>query len=167
MKSRVFTIAVMTAFALGLYSLFLASVNAGKMHPADTAGFVRTATSIDSEKIALASGAFVQQDLVYVILYPADTVPGPKVEKTVQRAVRILSDAGTSAGVRLLDPQDPDYTMVVEQNGVDRFPSVLTVIKDRGIVLMTEEINEKNLLGAYHGMWGKTSSCDDAKSTIY
>ncbi len=102
-----------------------------------------------------------------MVLYAAEAGPAPEVETAARSAAQILTDTGTAASIRLLGPRDPDFTTVVTQNDVGRFPAVLAVKKSGGIVLVTDEINEKNLIHAYHGIWGKTSSCDDAKSAVY
>jgi hypothetical protein len=167
LKNVFFLIAVTSAFSLGLYSLFLASASADKKQPSNIAGFLRTATSVDAGKINIALGDLDEQDLVYVILYTAEAGPEPEVEIAARRAAQTLSDSSMSVSVRLLDPGDPDFSTIVTQNGVGHFPAVLTVKKDSGIVLVTDKINEKNLLHAYHGVWGKASSCVDAGSTIY
>jgi hypothetical protein len=167
LKNVFFTVTVTIAFVLGLYSLFLASANADNVQPSTIAGLLRTATSADAEKIEIALGALAEQDLAYVVLYTTEVGPDPKVETAARRAARALTESGMAVSVRLLGPGDPDFTMIVAQNGVGRFPAVLAVKKDGGIVLVTDEINEKNLLHAYQGVWGKTSSCDDSRSAVY
>lgn len=167
LKNGLFTVTVTAAFALGLYSLFLASANAGKVQPSSLSGLLRTAAPADTVKIEMALGALADQDIVFVILYAAETGLDPEVEIEARRAARALTGSGLAVSVRLLGPGDPDFTLIAAQNGVDRFPAVLTVKKDGGIVLLTDEINEKNLVQAYQGVWGKASSCDDASSAVY
>jgi hypothetical protein len=167
LKNVVFTVAVASVFALGLYSLFLASANAGKERPTSVAGLLRTAVPADTEKIERALGVMSEHDLVYVVLSAAKNGPDPDVEAAARKAALALLDSGINVSVRFLDSGDPDFTTVVEQNGVGRFPAVLAVKKSGGIVLVTDKINEKNLLHAYQSVWGKTSSCDDAKSAVY
>ena len=167
MRNVLFTFTVTTAFALGLYSLFLASANAGKVPPSNIAGLLRTAMSADTEKIETALGVMAEQDLVYVVLDTPEVGPDPEVEIAARRAVRSLTDSGLAVSVRFLNPGDPDFTTIVAQNGIGRFPAVLVVKKHGGIALVTNDLNEKNLLHAYLGIWGKTSSCDEARSAIY
>jgi hypothetical protein len=166
-KNLLFTAIVTAAFALGLYSLFLASANAGKVRPSNITRFTRTATSADDEKIETALGNEAEQELIFAVLYSEEIGLDPKLELAALRAARILTDSGVLVQVRLLHPADADFTKIVEQNGIVRFPAVLVVKKGGGIVLVTDEINEKNLLHAYQAIWGKISSCEDAKSAIY
>lgn len=167
LKNVLFTVAVTTVFALGIYSLFLASVNADKMQPLTTEGLLRTATAGDAEQIEITLGSMIDQDLVYVILDTPEEGPDPYVETAALGAARILSDSGLAVSVRVLDPGNPDFTTIVSQNSISRFPAVLAVKRDGGIVLVTADLNEKNLLHAYHAVWGKSSSCDEAKSAVY
>ena len=167
MRHVLFTFTVTTAFALGLHSLFLAFANTDKLQPSATAGMLRTATAADSEKIEVALGAMAKQDLVYVVLDISEVGPDPEVELAARRAARVLADSGMVVSVRLLDPEDPDFTTIVAQNGIGRFPAVMVVKQDGGIVLVTDDLNEENLLHAYLGVWGKTSSCNEARSAIY
>lgn len=167
LKRLFFTVTVITAFALGLYSLFLASANAGRVRPSNIAGLQRTATKADIEKIETALGNLTEQNLVFVVLYKEEIGLDPGIEVAARRAARALSDTGIAVPVRFVGPGDSDFTKIVAQNGIGRFPAVLAVKKDGGILLVTDEITEKSLLHAYRVVWGKTSSCDDAKSAIY
>ncbi len=167
LRNVVFTVTVTTAFALGLYSLFLASASADKVRPLTTAGLLRTATAADGEKIEIALGVLVEQDLVYVVLDKPEVGPDPDVEIAARRAARALTDSGLAVSVRLVDPGDPDFTTIVAQNDISRFPAVLAVKKEGGIVLVTDDLSEKNLLHAYHAVWGKTSSCEEAGAAVY
>lgn len=167
LRNVLFTITVITAFALGIYSLFLAYVNAGKVQPLTTEGLLRTATAVDGEKIKIALGDLTEQDLVYVVLDVPEVSPDPGVEVAAEKAAQALADSGLVVSVRLLDPRDPDFMMVVAQNGISRFPVVLAVKEGGGIVLVTDDLSEKNLLHAYYDVWGKTSSCDEARSAVY
>jgi len=167
LRNVLFTVAVITAFALGLYSLFLASANAGKVKPLTAAGLLRTATAGDTEKIEIALGGLVEQDLVYVVLDTPEVGPDPYVESAARGAVRALVGTGLAVSLRLLDPGNPDFTTIVSQNGIGRFPAVLAVKKDGGIVLVTDDLNEENLLYAYHAVWGKNSDCGAAKNAVY
>jgi hypothetical protein len=160
-------VVVAISFALGLYSLFLAYANAGKVQPLTTEGMFRTATAADSEKIEIALGVLTDRDLVYVVLDSPEVGPDPDVEIAARKAARALNDSGLVASVRLLNPRNSDFTLVVEQNGINRFPAVLAVKKNGGIVLVMDDLSEKNLLYAYYSVLGKTSSCDDAKSAVY
>jgi len=162
-----FTVAVITAFALGFYSLFLASANAGKVQPLTTAGLLRTATAGDTEKIEIALGVLAKQDLVYVILDTPEIGPDPYVEIAARRAAQALADSGLAVSVRLLDPGDPDFKTIVAQNSIGRFPAVLAVKKSGGIVLVTDDLNEENLLHTYFTVWGKNSDCGAAKNAVY
>ncbi len=166
-KNILFTVVVAVSFALGLYSLFLAYANAGKVQPLTTEHMFRTATAADSEKIEIALGVLTDRDLVYVVLDSPELGPDPDVEIAAHKAARALNDSGLVASVRLLNPRNSDFTLVVEQNGINRFPAVLAVKKNGGIVLVMDDLSEKNLLHAYYSVLGKTSSCDDAKSAVY
>lgn len=167
LKNALFTITVTIAFVLGLYSLFLASRSIDEVQQADIVGLIRTATPADAEKIKIALGSLTDQDLVFVVLETAEVGPDPEVEIAARRAARALANSGMHVSVRLLGPADPDLTVIAAQNGVSQFPAVLAVKKDGGIVLVTDEINEKKLLHAYQTVWGKTSSCDDAAKAVY
>jgi hypothetical protein len=167
LKQSLFTVAVTTAFVLGLHSLLLASGNAGGAAPATYAGMVRTATTADAEMIELALGELADFDLVYVILDSSEGGAGMDVEIAARRAAQAYAASGMSAAVRLLDPLDSDFTMTVAQNGVDSFPAVLVVNKAGGIVLVTDGISEESLRNAYMTVWGTASSCEDASSEIY
>jgi hypothetical protein len=162
-----FTVTITTSFALGLYSLFLAYANAGKVQPLITEGLLRTATAADAEKIEIALGVLTDQDLVYVVLDSPEFGPDPDVEMAARKAARALNDSGLDVSVRLLDPGDPDFTTIVAQNSINQFPAVLAVKKEDGIVLVMDDLNEKYLLHAYYRVWGKTSSCDEARSAVY
>lgn len=166
-KNVLFTVAVTAAFALGVYSLFLASANADKAGPSDITGLVRTATPADAGKIEVALGAPAGQDLVYVVLYDAEVGLDAEVEIAARRAARSIAESGIAVSVRLLGPGDADFATIASQNGVVRFPAVLAVKRDGGIVLVTDDINEKTLLDVYEAVWGKKSSCDDAGSGVY
>lgn len=167
MKNVLFTVSVAAAFALGLYSLFLAAANAHDVRSSAAAGFLRTAAAADTGKIDTAFGDPAGQDLVYVVLSDEEVGSAPEAEIAARRAAQTLAASGMTVSVRILGPRDPDFTTIVVQNGVGRFPAVLTVKKDGGIVLVSDVINEKNLLHAYRSVWGKTSSCEDAKSAVY
>lgn len=167
LKNALFTVTVTIAFVLGLYSLFLAARSVGKERQSDTVGLIRTAMPADAERIRIALGSLTDQDIVFVVLETAEVGPDPEVEIAARRAARALAGSGVNVSVRLLGPADPDLALIAAQNGVSRFPAVLAVKKDGGIVLVTDEINEKRLLHAYQRVWGKTSSCDDAATAVY
>jgi len=167
LKNVCFTVIVTTAFALGLYSLYLVGANTDKVQSATVAGLQRTATADNTEQIELALGDLTEQDLVYVVLDRPEDVLAPDAASVAQKAVRTFADSDLDVAVRLLDSGDPNFATIVAQNGIDRFPAVLVVKRDGGIVLVADEISEKNLLHAYNVVWGKTSSCDDAKADIY
>jgi hypothetical protein len=167
MKNVIFALAVTAAFIAGLYSLFLAAANAGRIHTPDVEGLVRTAMPADTGRIELALGGAAGQDLVYVVLYTADTGPAPEVETAARKAARAVAESGIAVSVRFLRPGEPDFATVVTQNNVDRFPAALVVKPDGGIVSVTNGITEKNLIDAYQTVWGKASSCDDASSAVY
>lgn len=167
LKNLAFLVAVTAAFVLGVYSLFLASANADNAQPAKIAGLLRTATSSETGKINIALGDLTDQDVVYVVLHTAEDGQYGAMEIAARRAARTLADSGMNVSVRVLGPSDPDYSEIITQNGVGRFPSVLIVKKDGGIVLVTDEITDKNLLHSYREVWGKASSCDDASSGIF
>ena len=167
LKNALFTVTVTIAFVLGLYSLFLASRSIDKVQQANIVGMIRTATPADAEEIKTALGSLINEDLVFVVLETAEVGRDPEVEIAARRAARALANSGMDVSVRLLGPADPDLTVIAAQNGVTRFPAVLAVKKDGGIVLVTDEINERKLLHAYQRAWGKTSSCDDAAKAVY
>lgn len=167
LKNALFTVTVTVAFVLGLYSLFLAARNVDKVQQSDIVGLIRTATPADAEKIRIALGSLTDQDLVFVVLEAAEIGADPEVEIAARRAARALATSGMDVSVRILGPADPDLNLIAAQNGVSRFPAVLAVKKDGGIVLVADEISEKQLLHAYQSVWGKTSSCDDAATAVY
>lgn len=167
MKNVIFAIVVTTAFVAGLYSLFLAAANAGRIQPPDVESLVRTALPADTSRIEAALGDATGQDLVYVVLYTTETGPAPEVEAATRKAARALAESGMTVSVRLLGPGESDFTTVVTQNDVARFPAVLAVKPDGGIVALTNGITEKNLIETYQTVWGKASSCDDASSAVY
>jgi hypothetical protein len=167
LRNALFTVTVTAAFAAGFYSLFLAYANAGKMKPLTTEGLLRTATAADAENIETALGVLADRELAYVLLDTPRAGPDPYVEIMARRAAQALTDSGLAASVRLLNPSDPDFASVVAQNGISRFPAILVVKKDGGIVVVTGDLNEKNLLRAYYRVWGRASSCEEAKSAIY
>jgi hypothetical protein len=167
LKEVVFTVAVTAAFTLGFYSLLLASANKGKALPLTTFGVVRTATAADTEKIVLALGALAEHELVFVVLDTSTAGIDPRPVNAARGAALALADAGTDASVRLLGPRDSDFGPIVMQNQVGRFPAVLAVKEDGGIVLVTDEISEERLLNVYRQVWATTSSCNDAISDIY
>lgn len=162
-----FTLALASAFALGLYSLFLASVNANKTRPLTAEGMRRTATAADAEKIEVALGGLTEPDLVLVVLDASEVAPDLDVEIAVRSAARSLGDSSLAVSIRLLNPAVPDFAPIVAQNGVSRFPAVLAVKKRGGIVLVTDNLSAENLLNVYRVVWGKKSSCEDAKSAVY
>jgi hypothetical protein len=159
--------AIATAFALGVYSLILASVNADKVQPLAISGLVRTATASDMDRIATALGNHSTHELVYVVMDTPELGPDPNVEIAAKAAAQILTDSGLVVSVRVLGPGDLDFAAIVEQNGIGRFPAVLVVKKEGGIVLVSDDLSEKNLLHAYFKVFGKKSSCDGAASEIY
>ncbi|UCC45150.1 MAG: hypothetical protein JSU65_04345 [Candidatus Zixiibacteriota bacterium] len=162
-----FIVTVTTAFALGLYSLFLASANAGKVQPLTTVGLLRTASAADAEKIEIALGVLTEHDLVYVVLDAPELGPDPYVERATRTAAEVLTDSGLVVAVRSVNPANPDFTTIVVQNDISRFPSVLVVKREGGIVLVSDNFSVENLLHAYQSVWGKTSGCGDAASAIY
>lgn len=167
MRNILFIGAVVTTFALGLYSLFLAYANAGKVQPLTTEGLLRTATAADVEKIETALGVLTDQDLIYVVMESPEIGPEPDLEIAARKAARALNDSGLVASVRLLDSGDPDFPTIAAQNGINRFPAVLAVKKDGGIVLVMDDLSDEKLLQAYFIVWGKTSSCEEAGSAVY
>ncbi len=167
LKHVLFAFMVTTAFALGFYSLYLASANAGKARPLTASGLLRTATATDGEKIGIALGDLAEHDLVYVVVDAPEVDADLDATVAARRASRALTDSGLTVSIRLLDPGDPDFTTIVMQNGISRFPAVLAVKKDGGIVLITDDLSEGNLLRAYRKVWGKMSSCEEAASAIY
>lgn len=166
LKVVVFAIGVTTAIVLGLYSLYLAVAHAELAQPSNTADLLRTATASDVGKIETALGALADQDLVYVVLESAELGSDHELETTARKAARSLTDSGMAVAVRQL-AGDPDFTTIVAQNDVVRFPAVLLVKKDGGIVLVSDDLNVDRLLLAYEAVWGKTSSCDEATSALY
>jgi hypothetical protein len=167
LKNILFIVTVTTAFIFGLHSLFLAYRNNNNVQQENMVDLIRTAGPIDTEKINSALGSQSSQDLVFVVLESAEAGPDPEVEIAARNAARALANSGLAVSVRFLDPGDPNFMKIAAQNSLDRFPAVLAVKKSGGIVWVTDEINENNLLHAYQRVWGKTSSCDDAASAIY
>jgi hypothetical protein len=167
LKKVLFTVAVTAAFAFGVYSLFLASANASKVKPLAEEGLVRTATAKDDDQIALALGAMVEPELVYVVVDDPLGPPDPDLERNAQQAAQNLVDSGLVVSVRRLEPVDPDYATIVEQNAIGHFPAVLVVKKNGGIVLVTDDFSPENLSQAYLTVWGKSSDCGAAKNAVY
>jgi hypothetical protein len=166
-KRVLLTLTVTSAFALGLYSLFLASVNADKIQPLTAEGMRRTATAADAAKIEVALGGLPEPGLVLVVLDASEIAPDLDVEIAVRNAARSLSDSSLAVSVRLVNPGVSDFATIVAQNGVNRFPAVLAVKKKGGIVLVTDNLSAENLVNVYRAVWGKKSSCEDAKSAVY
>jgi len=167
LRNAFFTVAVTGAFVLGLYSLFLASVNAGKVKPLTTEGMRRTAIAKDSEQIAIAIGSMIDSELVYVVVDAPQVGPDPDLESAARQAAQALVDSGLVVSVRRLEPADPEFLTIVAKNSIGRFPAVLLVKKDGGIVLVTDDLSQENLLHAYHTVWGKSSDCGGDKNAVY
>jgi len=167
LRKGLFAVAITTAFALGCYSLFLASANAGKVKPLHEEGLIRTATAKDGDRIALALGTIEKYELVYVVVDDPLGSPDLDLERTARQAAQNLADSGLAVSVRRLEPIDPDYATLVEQNAIGHFPAVLVVKKEGGIVLVTEDFSLDNLLDTYHNVWGKNSDCGAAKNAVY
>jgi hypothetical protein len=167
LKDVLFTAGVVIAFGLGFYSLFLASANAGKVKPLAEEGLIRTATAKDDDQIALALGAMIEPDLVFVVVEDPLGPPDPDLERTARLAAQNLVDSGLVVSVRRLEPIDPDYATIVAQNTIGHFPAVLVVKKNGGIVLVTEDLNPEMLSQVYHTVWGKKSDCGAAKDAVY
>jgi hypothetical protein len=167
MRSVLLGVAIAAAFALGVYSLVLASINADKAQPLTLTGLVRTATALDEDKLATALGSQSEHELVYVVMDTPEFGPDPNVEIAARGAVQALTDSGLVASTRILGSADTDFASIVMQNGITRFPAVLVVKREGGIVLVSDDLSKENLLQAYYGVFGKRSSCDGAASEIY
>jgi hypothetical protein len=162
-----FTVAVTTGFVLGLYSLVLASVNAAGVASEPNAGLVRTATPADADLMAMVLGDLADKELVYVVLDTAAFGPDQGARTAARRAAEDLADSEMITSVRFLSPADSQFTTIVAENGIGRFPAALVVKRDGGIVLVTHDISEESLKHAYMTVWGTASSCEDAGSAIY
>jgi hypothetical protein len=167
LKNTLFVIGVIAAFSFGLYSLILAYANAGKVKPVIASGLQRTAAAGDTDKIETALGQATDQDLVFLILDTLDVGSDPGVRTAVQSATRALADSGLTCSLRYMHPETFDFWKIVEQNGVVYFPAVLAVKRKGGIILLADDLDKNRLLAAYYEVWGKTSTCNDAKSFVY
>lgn len=166
-KRAFFTVGLTTAFGLGFYSLFLAVVQANSVQLSNIADLQRTATPADVVNIETAVGELIEQDLVYVVVDDSELGPHQAIENAAMGATDALSESGVDAGVRFVGFNHPDFLSIVEQNRIDRFPVVLVVKNDGGIVLVTDRFSEENLQHVYMGVWGKTSSCEEAVAEVF
>jgi len=155
------------AFALGTYSLVLASTNAGMAHPLPDNGLLRTAVASDREKIDLALGPMPEAEVVFLVIDAPTAPPDPEVERAAREAARTLVDSGTSASARRLQPSDPSFTAITKQNDIRRFPAILVVKKAGGIVLVTEDHGAENLVRAFQTTLGRRADCGAARDGIY
>ena len=165
-KKALLTAGTATALFLGIYSLFVASANAGRVRPLAEDGLLRTAVAKDHERITRALGSMSGSEVVYVAIDAPTDPPDPGIEQATRQAAQTLVDSGLAASARRLRPSDPDFAAVVKQNDVRRFPAVLVVKKDGGIVLVTENHSVDNLVRAFHTVWGRSSDCGAARDEI-
>jgi hypothetical protein len=159
MKNALFTAVVTAAFGLGLSSLLLAVATPPGDSNGLTAGPVRTASSNETEEIAIVLGDPAEKGIVYVVVNVFEIGDDPRIVAAARGAVQSLAESGLDASVRLLAPGDSDFVEIVEQNGIVRFPAVLVAKKGSGIVLVSDELNEKSLENAYWQVLGRASSC--------
>lgn len=162
-----FIFGVTSMFILGFYSLFLAYTYAGKAQTFTTDNLLRTAAPSDNEKIETALGSFLDKDIIFVVLDTSSIGINPALELSAMSAAKILADSGLTSSVRILYPEDNDFAVIVAQNDISRFPAVLAVKKEGGIIQITDDQSEEYLLFAYHSVWGKTSDCSDDKLAVY
>lgn len=166
-KNLLFTVIVAAMFITGVYSLVLALTSAGQAQSFTTDNLQRTAAPVDSDKINMALGPLLDKDFIFVVL---DTsLPGTNLdlEFSARSAARIIADSGLTSSVRILYPENDDFSTIVEQNGINDFPAMLAVKKKGGIVRITDDYSEEYLQFVYQSIWGKTSDCSDDKSAVY
>ena len=108
----------------------------------------------------------IESELAFVVIEDPTGQLDFDLER-ITRQAQSLIDSGLAVSVRRLQPIDPDYATVVEQNMIDRFPAVLVVKKSGGMVLVTGVLSVENLTNAYHTVWGKKSDCGAAKNAVY
>jgi hypothetical protein len=166
-KKMLLTSGTTIVFFLGVYSLFLASASAGKVQPLAEHGLLRTAVADDHERIALTLGPTSGSDVVYVAIDAPLDPPDPGIEQATRQAAQTLVDSGVLASTYRLRPSDPSFAAVVKENEILRFPAVLVVKKDGGIVLVTEDHSAESLVRAFQAVWGKRSDCGAASDEIY
>ncbi len=159
MKNALLTAVVTLAFGLGTVSFLLAVVNPPEDSDGLTVGPVRTASSNETEEIAMVLGDPSEQGIVYMVVNIFEIGDDLRVVEAARGAAHSLAESGLDASVRLLGPEDPDFAAIVEQNGIGRFPAVLVAKKGAGIVLVSDELNEKSLEDAYWQVLGRASSC--------
>lgn len=167
LKSGLLDLAIVSAFLIGFYSLYIASANTGQIRPLTEEGLLRTATAKDINKIALALGPLIESDLAYLIIDDRHGSSGYDLEQNAQQAAQNLGDSGLVVRVRCLKPNDPDYATIVQQNMIDFFPAVLVVKEEGGIILVNGNFSSENLEHVYHAVWGKKSDCGAAKNAVY
>lgn len=166
-KNVLFIITVAAMFIIGFYSLFLASVSANKTQTFTTENLLRTVDPSDTDKINRALGHSFDMDFVFVVLDTSVSGTNPNLEFSVRSAALTLADSGLTSSVRILYPEDNDFTEIAAQNDINSFPAVLAVKKEGGIIQIMNDHSEEYLLYAYHSIWGKTSDCSDDKSAVY
>lgn len=166
-KNVLLIILATTMFSTGFYSLFLASIYSDPGQNFTTDNLFRTADPSEIDKIETAFGHFSESDFMYLILDKSMPEANPDLELSARSAARLLSDSGLITSVRLLFPEDIDFKTIIAQNDIDRFPTVLAVKKEGGIIKIEGNHSQDYLLFAYNSIWGKTSDCSDDKSAIY
>ena len=166
MKNLAFVVVTVAAMAMGIYSLVLASLKAGHP-PTTTEGVLRTASSTDSDKIELALGGLVEPDLVFVVIDTSEVNTNRAASIAARSAAETLNASGLAVSTRFLGPDETNFSTIVAQNEINRFPAVLAVKKGGGIVRIMDEISEKTLVHSCRSVWGGSSSCESATSDIY
>ncbi len=151
----------------GFYSLFLASSSAGVNQDFTADHLSRTAAPSDDEKIEMAFGQFIDKEFIFAILDTSILGTDSYLELSARSAAQVLADSGLNASVRILYPDDNDFNKIALQNDISRFPAILAVKKDGGIIQITEDYSKDYLLFAYNSIWGKKSDCSDNKSAVY
>jgi hypothetical protein len=167
LKNTLFVIIIVTMITTGFYCLYLASSSANKTKTFNTENLFRKAFPTDVYKIETALGHFFNSDLVFVLLDSSKSSINPNLEFSAMSATKVLADSGVVSSIRVLYPDDNDFTAIVVQNDISRFPAVLAVKKEGGIIQITNDHSEEYLLFAYNTIWGKTSDCSDDKSAVY
>ncbi|MCP4903211.1 MAG: hypothetical protein GY906_40130 [bacterium] len=166
MKNALFTAVVTIAFGLGMSSLLLAVATPPGDSNGSAAGRVRTALANQIEKIDIVIGDPEEKGIVYAVVNVFEIGDDPRVVEAARGAAHSLGESGLDASVRLLGPGDPDFAQIVEQNDIVRFPAVLVAKKGAGIVLVSDEITEESLAGAYWQVLGRSSSCVGAMAGV-
>lgn len=167
MKNVLFTAAVTAAFGLGICSLLLAAIKPQEDSAQSSNGPVRTALPNETSKIDLVLGDPEESGIVYTVVNVVKIGDDPRILRAATVASLALEESGLEASVRVVNPDDDDFDVIVEQNEISRFPTVLAAKRGAGVVLVSDEINEKSLEDAYRQVLGRSGGCALAAAGMY